>query len=184
MLFFYLHIDSLHIYILLLCSSFAPSSYSDEICHNDDKYRNTKGKSCRWVWNKPVQRRNQCAREEVWVNCPQSCGLCCMDDPFYSFTTNMRKERDCTWLGRKETTKDRYCGEKQNGGFVEDFCQVCVRWYVCDSVYKILYCDVGEHVDVIEQCCDASTVLNLFLAFFGSLQLFIYACLTGTMRSV
>ena len=81
------------------------------------------GKSCRWVRNKPVRRQNQCAREEVRVNCPQSCGLCCMDDPFYSFTANMVKERDCTWLGRIDTVE-------RNGMvcFVEDFCQVCVRW--------------------------------------------------------
>ena len=140
---------------------------------------------CPW-WQKlsvgPKQAsttQNQCAREEVRVNCPQSCGLCCMDDPFYSFTTNMVKERDRTWLGRIDTVE-------RNGMvcFVEGFCQVCVRWYVCDNVYEILYWDITEHVDVIEPCCDASTVPNLFLAFFGSLQLFIYAYLTGTMRSV
>ena len=89
---------------------------------SDAKYRNTKGKSCQWVRNKPVRRQNQCAREEVRVNCPQSCGLCCMDDPFYSFTTNMVKERDRTWLGRIDTVE-------RNGMvcFVEGFCQVYVR---------------------------------------------------------
>jgi tetratricopeptide (TPR) repeat protein len=68
-------------------------------------------------------RKPLCHKEEVRNECPQSCGLCCANDPNYVFNTDDAVPRNCEWLGRNENSEFlSYCDEHKNGRMVKDAC--------------------------------------------------------------
>lgn len=92
-------------------------------CLNSDKYlfKHEPGKTCKWIRNKENRRQRLCKNPEVRFNCPQSCGLCCDDDPNYNFTVRNVITKTCDWIA-EDTLNERFCDKFRNGRMVRDAC--------------------------------------------------------------
>jgi len=106
----------------------APSP-STPVCLNDDTWNwfDTDVVTCKWIRNKEARRKKFCPKASVLESCPQSCGICCEDDPSYKFKVN-DKNRSCSWVGDKNIRKSKYCDTFQNGNMVRNACP-----YVCGA---------------------------------------------------
>lgn len=92
----------------------APTIY----CVDDPDFRNNKGKKCPWV--RPLKRQNKyCGAWIYRTRCPLSCGLCCNDEP--NFTFIKKKVRTCSFI--EDTGKYKLCKKKlPDGSRVRDHC--------------------------------------------------------------
>lgn len=72
-------------------------------CLNDYEYRqnDVDKRSCAWIRNVESRRQKNCEDFEVKFHCPQTCGLCCEDDPDFKFQTDSGQKRTCQWLSKK-----------------------------------------------------------------------------------
>ena len=63
-----------------------------------------------------------CKLDEVRTNCPVTCGLCCEDDPSYTFINDMGIEKTCGWITLKDVRKSKYCDKYKSGMLVRVAC--------------------------------------------------------------
>ncbi len=98
--------------------AFLPVAFS--ACLNDQTYKypgETRPRSCANIRIKEERRQKLCLLDEVRTACPQTCGLCCDDDPDFEFPLLKMPGnplRDCTWIDKNENNvdirRDNYCG--------------------------------------------------------------------------
>jgi len=77
--------------------------------------------TCSWMKKKEKRRIKFCPKPGVEDACPQSCGLCCMDDPVFTFVTN-GYNADCAWIREFPTRRQTYCGQTMEGRLIRDIC--------------------------------------------------------------
>jgi len=75
-------------------------------CEVDTSFRvNGKAKKdCTWVLKKGFDSpryAKMCARNDVIAACPSACGLCCADNPDFTFTAEFGKTQTCAWIAKK-----------------------------------------------------------------------------------
>jgi len=68
------------------------------------------------------RRLSYCQREDVHINCPVSCGVCCRDDPTYTFVTDYGIERDCAFIAENPWRVNTYCDTYNSGQMVRNAC--------------------------------------------------------------
>ena len=112
-----------------LSPSAAPTSSTDSptiTCLNDPDfiYNGDPKKTCQWIRTKESRRVQICSQSyEAHIACPQSCGLCCADDPYYTFETDWLGDTvDCDWLSKKEVRQEKYCETWNSGTMVQNAC--------------------------------------------------------------
>ena len=101
------------------------------VCENDDQYTFTsvwsgdkerrKSLTCRQLRNKKARRVANCRVDEVRLKCPQSCGICCEDDPTYTFKLKDNETfQGCAWLTENKKQKkkrfNKYCTKNNRQG--------------------------------------------------------------------
>ena len=94
-----------------------------DICLNDDSWNwfGSPKVTCKWIRSKESRREKFCSKASGMQSCPQTCGICCMDDPSYTFEVR-DKNRSCPWVGKKDNRKSTYCDTRQNGDMVRNAC--------------------------------------------------------------
>ncbi len=93
-------------------------------CLNDQDYKyNDEGKlrPCSNIRINETRRQTLCLIAEVVNNCPQTCGVCCEDDPDFEFPLDLlNKSVDCSWITTNENKvdirRDNYCGMNDRVG--------------------------------------------------------------------
>lgn len=99
-----------------------PRGIDCQACLNSETYRKeifgvedqvVAPRSCSWIRFKEARRTVQCQDPDVVQNCPQTCGVCCDDDPSYIFDTNFDLKVSCSWIvrnpGRIDKRRSTYC---------------------------------------------------------------------------
>ena len=67
-----------------------------------------------------------CKRGDVPGACPISCGLCCGNDPDFTFTARNGKTKDCQWIQNQYNRRREYCDERKKvRGACVDACRNC-----------------------------------------------------------
>jgi len=89
--------------------------------------------TCSWIGKNESRRKQYCSNPDTHRACPQTCGLCCRDDPTYKITTNIKTRKGCGWLKAEKIRQRRYCSETNNGRLVKEACP-----QACDSCFKYL----------------------------------------------
>ncbi len=124
------------------------SVYSqDAACLNDQDYTyddDGKSRSCSNIRINEDRRQTLCQLDEVRSACPQSCGICCDDDPNYEFPMEMfpDKMRACSWItkneDRTETRQANYCNlqdyDQATGTTIRNMCPKA-----CDFCQKLVF---------------------------------------------
>merc|ERR1712150_67488 len=79
-----------------------PTSQPSTSCEDDMDlyYPFTEVPFCKWVRRKEDRRVNYCKKANVNNSCPYACGVCCRDDPSYTFVNNLGFEKDCAWIAK------------------------------------------------------------------------------------
>lgn len=79
--------------------------------------------TCRWIRWKETRRKSLCIEDDVRINCPQSCGLCCENDTNYSFKYMEFLWLDCAWI-QHQSDENRHdiCNSFRSGRMVRDGC--------------------------------------------------------------
>ena len=100
--------------------------------YGDDETQN-----CNWLRNQD-DREELCVEEEVFLNCPVSCAVCCEDDPTYTFLSLKKvKEFNCESLDKK-VKKEKYCNLFRNGQMVRNgcpkACSHCIKAVTNDNI--------------------------------------------------
>jgi len=108
-----------------MTSSYATTSnQAASTCENSDTY--TYGANpemrCQAIRIKQERRETYCKDPEVHSFCPQTCGVCCEDDPDYRFHIPSKRNLKCKWLGRKDRRMKKWCKEFKNKKMVRDAC--------------------------------------------------------------
>ncbi len=91
-------------------------------CLNDQDYKYNDGgklRPCSNIRINEARRQTLCLLDEVIDSCPQTCGVCCEDDPDFEFPLdNLDKTQDCAWitLNNVDTRRERYCGMNKRVG--------------------------------------------------------------------
>jgi tetratricopeptide (TPR) repeat protein len=103
-------------------------------CLNSDSYEYTyidtegseKPLSCSNIRYKAKEERRKvlCLKDEVRLNCPQSCGLCCSDLPLYNFTIAGGIIVTCESLSNSQDLKEKFCDKYRSGMNVKNGCPV------------------------------------------------------------
>jgi hypothetical protein len=96
-------------------------------CLNSRAFRheNDDMKTCSWIADN--DRTSLCSTSmEVREQCPQTCGICCQDDPDFKFKETqlllVEKKVDCKWIAKFKTRLSTYCNESFFGIAVKDAC--------------------------------------------------------------
>jgi len=90
--------------------SAAPSSAPTVTCVNSPTYFFLEEeRTCAWIDLKGSRRSVYCQNKEVWQNCPLVCGVCCVDDPTFTFQIN-ENTYDCGWVEQTNTAIS-YCND-------------------------------------------------------------------------
>lgn len=124
------------IYALTIASSISGTvALAQDFLNNRDYiYTSPIGKerTCQNIRWKEKRRRYLCSTQiEVRRNCPQTCGIACIDDPIFKLKKKSNGERKpCSWLRgpSKESSKrlEMYCPpgsrDKNNGRILRDAC--------------------------------------------------------------
>jgi len=128
-------------FMVLSKTARASEEFAVDACTNNDDYVITKqdGNSekeyiCEdFRWHE-VLRQEFCGREDVHLNCPESCGVCCQDDPSFFLTRPNGSNENCSWLEEDEYRREEWCNTMSNGQFVRNACKKTCK--VCkDYVY-------------------------------------------------
>ena len=90
--------------------------------------------SCEKIRFHESLRQNLCRREDVHLNCPISCGLCCFDDPTYVISLSDGSDEPCSYLDQ-EYLKEKWCNSVSNGKTVRSACQKSCR--VCRAYVSV-----------------------------------------------
>ena len=92
-------------------------------CLNSPDYDyDGQGHGCQWIRNKEERRVDLCQETEVRSQCPQTCGICCENNPDYKFENNLKEMKSCFWLGQQENRQQKYCDTHNNGEMVRNMC--------------------------------------------------------------
>ena len=87
---------------------------------------------CRYIRRREERRVSWCLEPGVHDGCPYTCGLCCRDDPLYTFVNDIGDEKDCKWLSQENAGKENYCDKYKNGSMVRyacaDTCDYCEEY--------------------------------------------------------
>jgi hypothetical protein len=112
-------------------------------CLNSDTYlfNNETRKNCKWIRNKETRRQRLCENSEVRLNCPQSCGLCCDDDPDFNFTIKNVIPKTCNWIS-EDSLNQQFCDKYRNGRMVRDACPKSCNF--CRRYIPIQHTDTNE----------------------------------------
>lgn len=89
--------------------------------------------TCAWIGNNESRREQYCSNPDTHRACPQTCGVCCRDDPTYKLTTGLKTRKGCGWLDAEEIRQRRYCGDANNGRLVKEACPIA-----CNSCFDYL----------------------------------------------
>jgi len=82
--------------------------------NNESKINVGKGKkTCAWIGRNNARRFNLCAQRLVRIQCPTTCGLCCENDPVFTFTSDSGKKKNCAWIAKQVSRKEKYCPQEQ-----------------------------------------------------------------------
>lgn len=93
-------------------------------CLNNQSYT-FEDYSCISIKTNETLRQSSCLNEQVRDNCPQTCGLCCENDPNFTFKVNgtIPKRKTCEWLGKGQHYEFlNYCDFYQNKRMVKEAC--------------------------------------------------------------
>ncbi len=100
-----------------------PLSVISAACLNDQEYTyddDGKSRPCSNIRIKETRRQTLCLLDEVRENCPQSCGICCEDDPDFTFPLNniFGTSQDCAWITKNniDIRRGNYCGMEDTVG--------------------------------------------------------------------
>ena len=97
-------------------------------CLNNPDFEISLGRGCQWIRNKEERRVEICESDDVVrEECPQTCGLCCENDPDYEFFADNGDVKDCEWIEKKEG-RTRYCPTFNNGEMVQNMCPVACNF--------------------------------------------------------
>jgi len=103
--------------ILLLISRMSSS------CFNNPKFSYFyagKNRNCQNIRIDESRRQEMCSRfKSVIENCPQTCGLCCVDDPDYRF----RADKSCQFINSRKL-QNKFCKTRSEGRMIRDACPV------------------------------------------------------------
>ncbi len=94
-------------------------------CFNDDRYiyKDHPKMTCKWIRWKEIRRTSLCKESEVRSACPQTCGICCENDPTYLFSVHKHLNVSCTWIEEHQYYSS-LCNTFSNGRMVRDGCPV------------------------------------------------------------
>ena len=110
-----------------------PTTGAPTVCENNLDFRVNKKneRSCNWVCIRESRRTNLCKRTQVFRACPISCGLCCADDPKFTFKTETKPhpDKDCVWIAKKYMRRKRYCNKL-------NIKKVCL--FTCSNCYNLV----------------------------------------------
>ena len=123
---------------LLFCAFAKANTTYNRACLNSVTYDyDGKDHGCNWIRNEDVRRITLCQESEVREECPQTCGICCEDNPDYEFETNLGKMKSCEWLlgGKKKDRQDKYCDTYNNKEMVKDMCPLACDF--CQSEIEV-----------------------------------------------
>ena len=105
------------------------------LCKNSEEFsyeHDGTMRNCENIRDDENIRQIVCTIQEVANACPQSCGRCCEDDPFYKLTNLQNEIKGCTWI---DTNEDHFCGEYLNSRMVRDACPVACN--ICKSLVPL-----------------------------------------------
>lgn len=100
-------------------------------CGNSKTFEYVSGttkRSCTNIRLEEGRRASLCLKDDVKEACPQTCGVCCVDDFEYTFPLDQVPGGvgSCDWITQnkknKEKRKDQYCNRFLNGEMVRDRC--------------------------------------------------------------
>ncbi len=121
--------------MILLCTLLYLIPNVKAECQNSRTYllNNDPTKHCRWIRFKETRRQYHCKNNiEVQLECPQSCGTCCEDNPDYYFDTPWKTGANCIWLARRQSRQDRWCNTFLGDRMVRDGCPVTCDYCVSE----------------------------------------------------
>lgn len=110
--------------VLVICLQ---RNYVEAACLNSDDwyYESNKDHGCQWVRMREYRRKALCKLDDVEENCPQSCGICCDNDPKYKIF-NSRNQVNCGWIVRNQSNKlnrrEKFCDRYNGGTMVRNAC--------------------------------------------------------------
>ena len=93
-----------------------------------------KDHGCQWIRNKE-DRISLCQESEVREECPQTCGICCENNPEYKFQNKLGEMKSCKWLGKNQDRQDYYCDTYNNKNMVKDMCPLACDF--CQSDIEV-----------------------------------------------
>ncbi len=113
-------------------------------CLNDQDYKYVDGdkkRSCSNIRNRESRRQTLCQLSEVRDACPQSCGICCDDNPDYEFPMELFPDemRPCSWISKNvnriETRQTNYCKDydRANRTTIRNMCPKA-----CDFCFELV----------------------------------------------
>ena len=80
-------------------------------------------RTCQNIRVLPERQQAMCAIPAVVENCPQTCGVCCVDEPDHTFQLLNEKEMvTCAYLTGNQARKDTYCRIWRSGRMTRDAC--------------------------------------------------------------
>lgn len=102
------------------------------ICKNDPDYTHhlkTEITCNQLRWQDTDFREEVCGEAEANERCPQTCGVCCENDPTYNFTSAQNKTRTCKWIGGKMERSIHWCNKTpQDKRIVRDACPLACNF--------------------------------------------------------
>jgi len=109
-------------------------------CLNNRNYRYKlkAKKTCGWIQLTETRRETHCMHIEVHQNCPQTCGVCCDDDPDYNFSTSNGPSRDCAWIAKIQNRRDTWCERWKINSIVKNACPLACNFCFDFIQYKTL----------------------------------------------
>lgn len=133
------------LYITLLLQVIRISTSQSTQCVNIQDFEFNYGGDpfvCDQIAAEERRRTKLCQEESVRENCPFSCGICCDDDPVYTFRSKSRPDKSCLWLGEREIRQFKYCGKlDQNGQKISAACPKS-----CNTCKEYIPDDIPEYL--------------------------------------
>ncbi len=123
-------------------------------CLNNSTYTHLGTKeTCNWIRWSEVRRQDLCQLSGVRSNCPQSCGLCCENDPSFQFSDSFSVKRNCSWI--ETSNKFQYCEKRRNATAVKFRCPLACS--ICHEEVRLIMGPPPPSLPVIPQKGEIST---------------------------
>jgi hypothetical protein len=102
--------------------------------NNPDYVYDDEGHGCQWIRNEESRRTSLCLETEVRTQCPQTCGICCENNPEYEFFNSKGVAKHCTWLDKTELRRQlKFCDTFNNEEMVRNMCPLA-----CDFCQELV----------------------------------------------